>query len=586
MNAFVEFFFPLLLRGSDGDIQRRARLALQICFLGIIVSIVYVPIHLSHPNYISAVSSAIGILTYPLIAYLLKRTASLSLAGHLLGANAFIILITTILTTGGMKSQAIAWLAFAPTLSMLVGGKSIGKVWFYVCLVVLVVLSGLLLNGIELPHAVPPERRTLSLVLAILSFFIILFVIINVFENGKEQVLSRLQEEQAGTQRKVDETRAALRHEQETMRKKDSIMLEQSQQQERYLENSVEQILVGVERFSQGDLTTRINAGMGKDNIARLAEGINMAIVNIGALMHKVRATADAVAGSGASILSGTERMTFSAAEQSRKATDANGVMSDLAEQIRQGAKDARGYAEVAQGTVKSSQDGAKRVQQAVEGMGAISLIVTQAAETIRTLGDSSHQIGEIVQVINEIADQTNLLALNAAIEAARAGEQGRGFAVVADEVRKLAERTTKATKEIAAMISRIQNDTKQAVVTIERGTSEVEKGVDLVSEAGQAFRVTSENAMRGVEAYGQIADTRERHAREMTELANSVEHITSMIADGVEMTHEIEHSLESLAAQARELQHLLGRFELDESNIKAQILGGGGDLETTRYLA
>ena len=582
MNAFVEFFFPLLLRGADSDTRRRVRLALQICFLGMIVSIIYIPLHLSHPNYIGAAGSVIGIFTYLIIAIVLKRSASLTLTAHLLGANALGIIIASSASTGGLPSAATPWLVFAPLLSTLIGGTNVGRVWFGAALTVLLVYGALALNGIVLPNAIPEERRTFSALAALLVFAIVIFLLIAIFESGKEQVLKLLREEQANTERKVEETRAALRQEQETMRRRDNIMLDQSQQQERYLENSVEQILVGVERFSQGDLTTRINAGTGKDNIARLAAGINVAIVNIGEILHKVRETADAVADSGASILMGTERMTYSASEQSHKASAANQVMSDLAEQIRQGAKDARGYAQVAQGTVKSSEEGTMRVQQAVMGMGAISLIVTQAAETIRTLGESSNQIGEIVQVINEIADQTNLLALNAAIEAARAGEQGRGFAVVADEVRKLAERTTKATKEIAAMITRIQNDTKQAVVTIERGTSEVEKGMNLVSEAGQAFQVTSENAMRGVEAYGQIADTRERHAREMTDLAESVNNITAMIADGVSMTHEIEHSLESLAAQARELQHLLSRFELDKSNIKAHILDGNAE----KYLA
>jgi methyl-accepting chemotaxis protein len=582
MNAFVEFFFPLLLKGADSDMRRRARLALQICFLGIIVSILYIPIHLSHPNYVAAAGSTVGIFTYLGIAIVLKKSASLHLTAQLIGANALAIICVSSYTTGGITSQAVPWLTFAPVLSTLIGGTKVGRIWFVGALVVLCIYGIFALNGIVIPNAIPEERRPLSAFLAILVFAGVMFLLITIFESGKEQVLTLLREEQAGAQRKVEETRAALRQEQETMRRKDNIMLEQSQQQERYLENSVEQILVGVERFSRGDLTTRINAGTGKDNIARLAEGINVAIVNIGELLHKVRSTADAVAHSGATILAGTERMTFSASEQSRKATGANNIMAELAAQIRQGAKDARGYAEVAKGTVTSSEEGSMRVQQAVEGMGAISLIVTQAAATIRTLGDSSNQIGEIVQVINEIADQTNLLALNAAIEAARAGDQGRGFAVVADEVRKLAERTTGATKEIATMITRIQNDTKQAVVTIERGTSEVERGMNIVNDAGKAFQTTSENALRGVEAYGQIADTRERHAHEITSLAESVDDITMMISDSVQMTHEIEHSLESLAAQARELQHLLSRFELDQSNIKSQILSGSAE----RYLA
>ncbi len=585
MNAFVERLFPFALRGADADIQRRARLALQICFLGIIVGILYVPIHLSHPNYVGAAGSTIGIFTYLGIAFTLTRTGALPLVAHLLGANAILVLLASTLSTGGIQSQALPWLVFSPVIATLIGGKAVGRVWFGVTILTIVILAFMAFNGIEImPNAVSEPRRLLSLVIAMLVFAIVLFSLISVFETGKEQVLVLLREEQANTERKVDEARAALRQEQETMRRKDSITLEQSQQQEQYLEHSIELILADVEKFSDGDLTIRLTSQRNADKIARLVQGLNTAIEHIGELLQKVRETADSVAQSSTNILSGTEQMTQSAAEQSRKATEANAIMSDLASQIQQGAREARGYAEMAQGTVKSSEEGSMRVRQAIEGMGAISMIVTQSAETIRTLGESSNQIGEIVQVINEIADQTNLLALNAAIEAARAGDQGRGFAVVADEVRKLAERTTKATKEIAAMISRIQNDTKQAVMTIERGTSEVEKGMNLVDEAGRAFTITLENAARGVEAYSKIATTRERHSREINELAQSVEHITAMVSDGVEMTHHIEHSLESLAALARELQHLLNRFILNDSTTKYEISSGSG--AGGRYLA
>src|SRR5437660_3794754 len=145
--------------------------------------------------------------------------------------------------------------------------------------------------------------------------------------------------------------------------------------------------------------------------------------------------------------------------------------------------------AEAARQATESARRGGDNVEETLSRMRAIADSVSDTAKKMDELGKSSDQIGQIVGVINDIADQTNLLALNAAIEAARAGEQGRGFAVVADEVRKLAERTTTATKEIAQMIETVQQETKLAVSAMEEGTRQVEEGVRTTNKAGEALR-------------------------------------------------------------------------------------------------
>ena len=162
-------------------------------------------------------------------------------------------------------------------------------------------------------------------------------------------------------------------------------------------------------------------------------------------------------------------------------------------------------------------------------GMNKIAEVVTEAASTVQELGNSSEKIGEIVQVIDDIADQTNLLALNAAIEAARAGEQGRGFAVVADEVRKLAERTTKATKEIASMIKQIQKETIGAVQSMEKGTVEVSKGKELVEKAGVSLNQIISSSQEVVDNVSQVAAASEEQSATSEQISKNIEAISSV---------------------------------------------------------
>jgi methyl-accepting chemotaxis protein len=195
--------------------------------------------------------------------------------------------------------------------------------------------------------------------------------------------------------------------------------------------------------------------------------------------------------------------------------------------------------------------------------MNRIASVVNQSAQTVRALGKSSDQIGEIIGVIDDIADQTNLLALNAAIEAARAGEQGRGFAVVADEVRKLAERTTKATKEIAGMIKQIQSETIGAVSAMEEGTKEVENGKMLADKAGISLREIVDVSQKVTDMVAQIAAASEQQSSASEQISKNVEAISSVTGQTASGTQQIARAAEDLNRLTENLQQLVGRFKL-----------------------
>ena len=208
--------------------------------------------------------------------------------------------------------------------------------------------------------------------------------------------------------------------------------------------------------------------------------------------------------------------------------------------------------------------------------MNRIAEVVRKSAETVQALGKSSDQIGEIVQVIDDIADQTNLLALNAAIEAARAGEQGRGFAVVADEVRKLAERTTKATKEIATMIKQIQKDTSGAVESMEEGTKEVEVGKQLAEKAGKSLQEIIHGAEQVVDIVTQVAAASEEQSSAAEQISKNIESISSVTQESASGIQQIAHASEDLNRLTLNLQELVARFKVDESGSKLAVRQNG----------
>ena len=219
--------------------------------------------------------------------------------------------------------------------------------------------------------------------------------------------------------------------------------------------------------------------------------------------------------------------------------------------------------AEGAKRASQSASDGARVVEKTVFVMGQIALKVQESARTVESLGERSDQIGTIIGTIEEIADQTNLLALNAAIEAARAGEQGRGFAVVADEVRALAERTTRATKEIGEMIKAIQKETHGAVAAMEQGVRQVESGTIEAAKSGQALQDILQQINHVAMQVNQIATAAEEQTATTSEISSNLTQITEVVQQTSQGAHESAAAAAQLSGNADDLQRLVMQFKL-----------------------
>ncbi|MCC6581253.1 MAG: methyl-accepting chemotaxis protein [Phycisphaeraceae bacterium] len=312
----------------------------------------------------------------------------------------------------------------------------------------------------------------------------------------------------------------------------------------------------------EGDLTKRMDVHS-RDEVGDVARWFNTFLTKIHDTIAQVAGSAQAVAGASTEIAGSCDQMASGIRQQSDQVTQISAALEQVSASVVEVAQQSNQAATSAAESGEVARTGGEVVAQTINDMQAISKAVEATSESVEELGKRSEQIGKIVEVINDIADQTNLLALNAAIEAARAGEHGRGFAVVADEVRKLADRTTKATEEIAGSITAIQTETKQAVERMNVGANQVQAGVDRAKEAGKSLEKIVAKANDVAKLIQSIAAAAEQQSAASEEVSRSVQSINEATRQTSEGTAQTAEAAGHLSAKAEELQKLVGQFKL-----------------------
>ena len=332
---------------------------------------------------------------------------------------------------------------------------------------------------------------------------------------------------------------------------------------QQYLERNVLEVLDAMERFSEGDLSVSLAVENG-DAIGRLRSGVNTAVSNIRSMVQQVRDVLDSTVQTSRQIQAETSDLSRGAEEQISQTLLVAGAAQQMAQTVSTTTASIAEASDIAQRSGMEAHEGGRIVRDTFSGMDEIVSTVSISARTVQSLGRSSEQIGAITRVIEQIADQTELLSLNAAIEAARAGRHGRTFAVVAQEVQRLAERTAQATSEIAKVIEHNQREVETAVEAMSRVGGQVERGRELVDKAGGALDAIIANAERMLACIQQVRASSEEQSSTTAHITENVETISRVTHSAVRGNQSIAASVHALSGLIEDLQQRVSRFHFE----------------------
>jgi twitching motility protein PilJ len=329
---------------------------------------------------------------------------------------------------------------------------------------------------------------------------------------------------------------------------------QETEEQNRRNQDAILRLLDELGNLAEGDLT--VQASVTENITGAIADSVNYAIEALRDLVSTINSTSGLVAAAVQETSAIADRLAKSSEIQARQIENASATVMQMAQSMDDVSSKTAASAEVAEKSVGIAHEGGDRVRRTIHGMNAIREHIQDTSKRIKRLGESSQEIGDIVALINDIADQTNILALNAAIQASAAGEAGRGFAVVADEVQRLAERSSNATKRIETLVKTIQADTNEAVISMEKSTSEVVGGAGLAEKAGEALEEIEKVSAKLAELIDEIS----KSASQVSEMASrvssamiSINEITGQTAESSVATASAIGKLNQLAQELRQ---------------------------------
>jgi methyl-accepting chemotaxis protein/ligand-binding sensor domain-containing protein len=352
------------------------------------------------------------------------------------------------------------------------------------------------------------------------------------------------------------------RHGLERMNAQLAEVAEKDRKAQQYLAGNVREMLLAMSRFSSGDLSVELDASS-DDEIGQLRHGFNVAVANIRTMVVQVHDIVTATVAASRHIRTSTEQMAAGAAQQIEQAALVASAAEQMTTAVAENARHIGVVAEMAQRSGKDAQEGGRVVRDTFASMDTIVSTVGSSAQTVAALGQSSQEITKITRVIEQLADQTNLLALNAAIEAARAGRHGRTFAVVAEEIRDLADRTSSSTKAIAQVIRENEEAVQQAVDRMGQVSTHLASGRQLVDKAGGALDSIIENSGKVLESIKQVTQSSEEQAETTMHIGRNIETISRVTHEAASGNQTIASAVQEMSALIEDLQTRVARFRL-----------------------
>ncbi len=340
-----------------------------------------------------------------------------------------------------------------------------------------------------------------------------------------------------------------------------TLSLIQSAEERSEIENSIETLSAELEEIANGNLTAE--AKVGEDVTGVIAESVNGMVGQLRSIINRVKSATVQVSSSASQIQATTANLSKGSEEQSAQIVGTSTAVKQMASSIQQVASKTEESAEVAKDARKRAGEGSAAVAATIDGMNRIRSQVQETSKRIKRLGESSQEIGEIVQLISDIADRTSILALNASIQASMAGDAGQGFAVVAEEVERLADRSNEATKQISTLIKAIQTDTAEAISGMEESTKEVVEGSKLAAQAGQTLSDIDNVSSQLAELIDSISMAAKQQARGAEEVSQSMIEISEVTQQTAAGTNQAAVSVSHLAELADELRGSVSQFKL-----------------------